>query len=220
VILHAIGGLCNRLQAILSYRAALGPIRVVWLRDAPVSYAGFEDVFEPLEGVTFAPAPVADVADFAVHKQTTVDWWRGYGELRPKRELPAGIEFVKRQLGDSYAAIHVRRTDHAPLVVRDGQHATSDGEFLEWLARSTEPVFLATDNGETQQKFRAALAPRALVVGAELGGVEAQGMDNRTRQGTLADAVLDLFVCAGAGRFMGTHYSSFSETVERLRLCR
>jgi hypothetical protein len=217
VILHAIGGLCNRLQAILSFRAVHGEVQVLWRRDPPVSNAHFLEVFVPIPGVEFVSCNAFDVEAFHVHKQAPEDWIRQYARLKPLPRLLDEIYEYGSAMHRCYAAMHIRRTDHTPLVIRDKQPVTSDIEFIRWAERQEIPVYLATDNGQTQRRMQEAIPD---VVFRALPGSSMAAIHDTHRNGTLSDAVVDLFVCAGAERFKGTHYSSFSETIERMRALR
>ena len=65
--LHAVGGLCNRLRAILSYLAAHDTLTVVWEPDEYVSHGRFSDVFGPLDGVTFVGNTFEDTCIAAIN---------------------------------------------------------------------------------------------------------------------------------------------------------
>lgn len=220
--LHAIGGMCNRLQAILSLRAVHGPLDVLWTPDTPVSGADFLDVFEPLPGVTFVHhGGHADCEAWGVHPGSPASWVDGYRGLVPVEAVHERVaETVHAGLAPSFAAMHVRRTDHVPNSTSRGEWVETDNEFVEW-AESTPglPLYLATDNGETQQTMARRL-PRRIFTAHSLPGVSTQELGDNRRNGTLADAVVDLFVCAGATHFKGSRWSSFSDTIERLRSLR
>jgi hypothetical protein len=217
--LHAIGGLCNRLQAMLSRRAAHGPISVFWEKSDTVSHAHFLDVFEPIEGIQFVNDGW-DAEAWDVAREAPRGWERAYQELAPLTGLEKRITRVQSELGD-YLAIHVRRTDHVPNTTSRGERVEALDEYVEWSRQYAGlPIYVATDNGETQQSLQAMLAKagRVTIVGACLDGNEWQANGNQHRNGSLADAVADLFVCAGATHFKGTRFSSFSDTIERLML--
>lgn len=215
-----IGGLGNRLRTILSWRAVHGPITAVWCRSDAVCHGRWEDAFEPLEGVTFE-----DGGDVHAHEYKGphdvmscgvcpglegTDWCKAYLELASAR----GLERVLSEVGylDEYAAVHARRTDHVEHARTHG-HFTTNEELLAWHCRTGNgPLYLATDCPNTRNWFRAR-QDRVLTNGAQLESVSGY----EVRPGKLADAVIDLFMCARATRFMGSWFSSFSETVEILR---
>jgi hypothetical protein len=218
VRLHAVGGLCNRLQAILSHREARGAIEVMWDRNEYVSGAWPLDVFEQIPGVTFHDnAGTWDVEDHGIAHDAHAGWRSAYRDLRPVPAVQARIDKLVADLSP-FDAIHVRRTDMMPLARRLGIDLTDDDLFLEWVyARKPRlPIYLATDNGETQRRYLSWLSG-GVHIGATFEGGERQGEADHHRNGTLADAVVDLFVCARAREFLGSGFGSFSATIEILR---
>jgi hypothetical protein len=228
--LAPIGGLCNRLRQILSYRSEHGQIEVLWANSDAVSHGAFLDVFEPLDGVTFTYAGEIDGQDVAgadivgyaqVSPGAKPGWEKGYAELRPKAHVIARVKELVAKLDPtwspeakrgppSFNAIHVRRTDHADHAPKFG-HSTSDQELLGWHRGRTRPLYLATDNPETVAFLERAAGP--LVVNRVPEKV--QGYEKRA--GTLFDAAVDLFTCVEAWDFMGCWMSSFSETISLMR---
>ena len=41
---------------------------------------------------------------------------------------------------------------------------------------------------------------------------------DKTRHTSLLDSIIDLYMCVNSEKFMGTKYSSFSETINQMRL--
>jgi hypothetical protein len=211
--LYAIGGMCNRLRAILSYRAIYGELDIVWEPDETVAYARWEDIFQPLDGVRFLTSGLWDVEDFAPAKDAPPGWERAYRDVVPTPPLMERIAEVKAWVGPTYLAVHIRRTDHVPNIQTLGMQVETLEEFGRWAQQWAElPLYLATDNRETQDRF-----PDWVVGTRFLPSSEIQGLEDHHRNGPLADAVVDLFVCAAALRFKGSASSSFSDTIEALR---
>lgn len=218
MILHPVGGLCNRLRAILSYWAhqqAKGePLDIVWDADEYVSGADWGEVFEALPNVRFGSGAF-DVESFGVCPDAPLSWVQSYRWLKPHARLTGRILSLQRMLGPGYAAIHVRRTDHSPLAMQFDRY-TKDQAFAEWL-RGLSPsrrIYVATDNAETQKRWLGFDPDRTVCAEQLFGSSETQRGDNHRRHTSLAHAVVDLFVCAGASEFMGSGLSSFSETIE------
>jgi len=214
--LHAVGGLCNRLRALLSYRALYGEIQVMWVPDSPIAMATWADVFEPLPGLEFTPYVQDDwdAEDFAPTPKAPAGWEKAYLELRPK---PAIVERVRRLLeglGPDFSAMHIRRTDHLQNFAGHQGRIASDRDYAVWANQLRLPVYLATDNGQTQRRIRDLLAV-PLHLATPLSGQVSQS--DSTRHGTLGDAVVDLLVCGRSRHFMGSYSSSFSDTIEILR---
>lgn len=223
MILHAVGGLCNRLRAIFGWRALHGgQLKVVWDADEYVSRARWADVFEPLLRVEFVEGPPWDVEAWAQPEVAPVNWDHGFvTDLRPVPAIAQRIAGIGT-MGD-LAAIHVRRTDHLPNAGLCGVHVEGLEDFVLWaenaclLTRKT--CYVATDNRETQAFLMQRLGFYGVnaISPAELVGTDAQRLTDHHRNGSLADAVVDLYVCASAMVFKGTRGSSFTDTIETMR---
>jgi hypothetical protein len=216
-----IGGLCNRVRAILSYRAVHGAIEVLWARSSSVSGGTWEDAFGPLEGVSFTDIGTGHAHDYAgegliayaqVAPEAPVGWAKGYADLIPPRAVQRRMGAVLARTGDVYYAVHARRGDHAAHAPKFG-HFTTNEELLEWVLERDDrwPWYLATDDPSTRAWFARVKRP---IVGSGLVGAVG-GYEQRA--GTLEDAAVDLFVCTDAALFKGCWMSSFSETIELLR---
>lgn len=219
-----MGGIGNRLRVILSYRALYGEIEVLWARSTGVCRGSFLDVFEPLSGVTFTDMGdglAQDLPQFAdrvgpVSSASFVappSWPLGYMQLRPRHDLMQSVHHLQEQIGGPYAAIHARHSDHDENAARFG-HVTTNEELLAWYrsAYDHSPLFLASECKKTQEWFR------ERVPGVRIGvpwPKQVHGYDERP--GTLADAVVDMWMCRDATFFRGTWISSFSETVALMR---
>lgn len=214
--IRALGGLANRLRVALSYRTAartagLPECEVVWVPDGEIAGAEFEDVFEPIAGIRW----LTEIGD----EPATTDptwicgpmWGEAYRELTLRPELRARLDEL-RALHGRTPAMHVRRSD-LPVEWRHSHDALE--QFVAWARETTGPMFLATCSGEAQEYMRAELGDRVWwqrdIARHPLEAVSGQ------RNTTLAEAALDLFVCAGAAAFRGCSTSSFSHLVTRLR---
>jgi hypothetical protein len=209
MIVETYAGLCNRLRVILSYRAKYGPIEVIWPRDPEIAGGHFLDVLEPLEGVTFRDSGPADVRTLDALGGGWEEAWR---ELRPvagdRLDVLELVRFLR-----PYAAVHVRRTDNTAYAQREGVY-TDDATFAAWIrACRSESVYVATDNLDTQIALERVVNESGKVprMWEPIAGHDAQ------RHTTLAHAVADLFLCAGAAEFRGSGGSSFSHTIATMR---
>jgi hypothetical protein len=211
--LHAVGGLCNRLRAILSVWAS-GHVEVIWDEDEYVSGAHFLDVFRPIHGLDFVSAAGGwDVEAFAPAPGAIPGWENAYRALTPADAIQ---ERLRRGPPRPYVACHIRRTDHVPNVDTHGGVIRPIEEYVRWAVFSRRPLYLATDNRETQAKVRS-MYPDTWI-GCELPeSREEQGLTDHHRNGSLADAVTDLYNCAAAAEFLGSVGSSFTDTIETLR---
>lgn len=234
LVIVAVEGLCNRLRATLSYRLVAHeqgrPLHVIWRKD-DYCPGHFLDVFLPIPGVKFFKSPPNGASLASLHAATdthpsvkaTPNEAYSYAPLTPSDALRQAIAQQLATCGQSFAAMHVRRTDLFTAVPAS-QH-TQDAEFEAW-ADSLVPrvnerraprhkdgvcIFVATDNAETQQRFLSTYGDAAKVHKR----IKPSGA---LRQTALAEAVVDLFVCAAASLgFMGSHYSSYSDAIRFLR---
>lgn len=216
--LRPVGGMFNRTQAILSYRAAHGPLLVHWTADVP----HFLEVFEPLEGVTFHEQyDHTDKFDYGIAEGAPERWRDAYAELRPIASIRERVAAFRATLG-TYLAIHVRRTDMTPLAIRIGCPPPSDEEYLAWVYRRREdisvnaPVWVATDNGESQRKFEGWLGTR-FRSGCVLDGKEVHAIDEHKVYGRIEDAIVDMWMCRHACEAMTQDFGTFSGTIRILR---
>jgi hypothetical protein len=215
MIVQAMGGLCNRLRVTLSYRALHGPIGVVWVPDGEICGARFDDVFCSLPGVTF----LSSHGQGEHHKtcdpapEAPRDWQHGYRQLQLREEYRE--RWAALRPGVPYSAIHVRRTDHARLAA---DNPTRDEEFVSFVQHAQPVVYVATDNGTTQAQYLTAVAESGRrPICASYIHTHARQDESGQRNTTLAEAALDLFMCAGADLFLGSRASSFSDAVEMLK---
>jgi GDP-fucose protein O-fucosyltransferase len=218
VIIKPEGGLANRLRVILS-RLEPG-LKVVWDPYDPI-IAGerFTDVFEPLADVEFV-----DDGPFDLETCDAVDqfkrWWLDrYDLLHPVKHVALRIEEVCARLGDSFAAMHIRRTDVPTPGSRHSwcEEFTEDAAFISWAKTFTqEKIFLATDNRTTQLEMRSTLGPR-LVWAEDITSNKIKWDQSRERATSLGAAVVDAWVAARSYAFMGTYGTSFSYLIHVLR---
>ena len=247
---RAKGGLCNKLRVVLSYREAEvvdggKHLVVVWVINDECP-ARFDELFEPLDDVTFlcsddpqldeklralgSPEGVSMKRDMRTHPAIAAlesasstgsrDQWMARREalmfllLKPKPAIAERIAQCIARCGGkgAYAAVHVRRTDHVTLW----GISTPDAEFFKFLdgkrSSGEERIYVATDNAGTQQLFSERFGADVTVTLAAIDPTA-----TALRHTTVADAVVDLFVCADARAFKGTRGSSFSDAIWLLR---
>jgi hypothetical protein len=213
--LHAIGGMCNRLRAILSRLTMYGELEVCWRTDQIVSFGHFEEIFQPIEGLTFRPDSSCAEESLHAHPDAAYGWEAIYTQLKPKDALLGRIARLKPDY--DYSAVHIRRTDNHHVLNTLGLPQTTDGEFIEWIKKAPGPLYLATDNGVTQRRMlnACALIDKEVIV-AETLLIDTGSEDKRYT--SLDTAVVDLFMCGGSSYFMGSRFSSsFTNTINILR---
>lgn len=207
MIFEALGGLSNRLRGIFSrYQPGM---KVVWKRYWDAANGHFLDVFEPIDGLTFVEDGAEEASCGAVGTDNA--WHANYRLLRPVRAVQERIDAIRASLV-VYDAMHVRRTDHLAHCNYNRLTPTHDGEFIAWAKECANPIFLATDNVDTRKVMLDAIGPRLVWQGP----MEQRAIDSE-RNTSLADAVVDMFVCVHAREFMGSAHSSFSEIIQHIR---
>ena len=240
-----MGGLCNRLRTILSYRAAYGSLEVEWL-PIQVGAGTWDEVFEPLEGVTFVtPGPWTlrhQGGPVLVHYSIMSNEWAVKSELRgqadeptwadcnPLASAPMGwqtayrdvrlVPKLREALPDRpYSAVHVRRTDHEEMAKSWGVWEGDDPMYA-WIRTDAGPRFyIATDNRHSQDRYAEAVrvCGGTALVARRIYPTLGTPADGENRATPLAHAAIDLFACVRADRFKGTPGSSFTATIELLR---
>ena len=176
--IRAEGGLCNKLRVILSYRlAAMDEGRhliVVWANGGPCP-ALWEDLFEPLDGVTvvstdspslraaLAPMSLEECAvpsEFGTHPRIagTPREAQMYSLLRPKPSILRAIEDAIARCKDGsddgrFLAMHIRRTDYTTTFGL----STPDHAFENFL----EMHLVNGSSSSSKSTARALIRPRA-----------------------------------------------------------
>ncbi len=216
MILRPIGGIGNRLRAMMS---RLEPGLVVqWPIDWECAFGKWEDVFEPIDGVTIvnlvrkSDDSFDEPCDLETCNPALTLHAHNYRKLVPV--LDVGMRIHELCRNGPFNAMHIRRTDHEHVIPLEAR--THDHEFESFHnLRNGLPVYVATDNAATQAKY---LGMDGVFVNRQVEtGAEQAGYGDHTRHTSLADSVVDLFVCAEAVRFLGTRGSSFTDTIHILR---
>lgn len=217
--LRPAGGLCNRLRVILSYRLHCKntgqKLIVEWEPDIYCP-GHFLEFFQELPGVTFVGSldRFADYDGAYPHREhNTTSMFRA---LKLKPLLRKRIDDTVQKMGD-YVAVHMRRTDQT-YSIKD----SPDEVFYEFLSRfPSNPIYVATDNERTYAQMQTKYAHRIPLPWHQLVNkgskwAEMNGLQH-ARMTSLADAIVDIWVCARARKFHPSEHSSFSDTILSLR---
>ena len=268
LLVRATFGMANQLRVLLSYREIAKRqgrgLVLIWNvhADCPGS---FRDLFEPIGDVVVVDsirelqslrpewARHACLPDDAIgtigftHPQVEGDESieaAMYAPLRPSESVASEVAERLIALGAGpFIACLVRRSDHF-ISAEHNKVRTTDFDFFDFIDRQPAewPIFLATDNRQTQLRFLERYASRVkglkpIVVQAARTRHEGEGTPlarlaradaafccdedvEQKRHTPLCDAVVELFTCVQAASFKGSYYSSFSDAIMRLRRLR
>ena len=208
IIVEPTGGLCNRLRVVFSYIGLSAKeskvLEVVWRKNRDCD-GFFLDFFEDVPGAVFVDSPSGDIFYKGCYPLGVPD----YGNLRLRPTMEKRVRERIDSIGGKYLAAHIRRTDHVELAKSKGLF-TGDEVFADFFEKNEGKIFIATDNPETQAKFKNIYKDRLFI----FSHIE-ESADHRMT--SLEDAVLDIYTCANSSEFIGTRYSSFSDFIKILR---
>jgi tetratricopeptide (TPR) repeat protein len=226
------GGLCNRLRVLASC-LSLGyfwqiPVYMRWLPAKPCN-CRFEDLYQPvcetveaeeverwlaeepsetlhIDTITLCMKVLyvkylKDEVDFAAYESKYLEIIRSL-ILQPSLQT-AVDDFIQATWKHPIVGLHVRRTDHDK-----SQYISSDERFFQTMERhlqqGVETFFLATDNGQTQAKFKQRFGDRIITYSATFN-------PNQQRQTSQQTATIDLHLLANTQKIIGSYGSSFGE---------
>ena len=204
MIVQSDSGLCNRLRVMFSYWKHCDHLEVVWRVNSKCN-GHFLDHFCQVPGIRFVDAPSGQVSYYGCHANGEPD----YTHLKPLSEVMDQVANNVGQLGASFLAVHVRRTDHVRLA-KKRRNFTADEAFFRFLDDRQENIFVACDCVATQNQFKSRYGNRMPV----LSPFE---FAKSRRKSTLRQAVVDLFTCVQAAEFLGSGWSSFSQLIQQQR---
>jgi hypothetical protein len=197
------------------------PIYVFW-RISNFCNGHFNDIFTPVPNIILTnvlPCHTISSKYNIITYYTThdVDSYASdtslYNMLEPTDVIQQRINHIKNVLGNNYVAIHVRRTDHTELA-KNNNNFTQDQAFVDFLKNyKNKNIYIATDNINSQKFFYNIFKKQIKFV----KWINNKNLKYNKRKTTLEDAVVDMFVCAGASHFMGSGYSSMTEIINKLR---
>ena len=221
--LKPIGGLCNRLRVVLSYKYEYPnkKINVYWIVNTACP-GFFLDYFEPIENFEFFKSIPKDVKILKEHiscggSKSYINSVNNeeivkciFSNLVLKQELHDKInKIIKNFYNDKFIACHVRRTDHS-IAFKKESRLTKDETFFDFLTKNNGNIYLATDNLETQKLFYEKFKDRITYI-------KFIKPSKNIRQTTIEDSIVDIYICAHANKFQGSFYSSYSGFIHRLQ---
>ena len=175
LVVRAVGGMCNRLRVVLTWRRVAEqkrqPLVVEWLQSS--GCPGDFDEFWTLpneppvhivrDAASLLAHPGLQMDDScrphpAIGEDDTPASAACYAALSPRSDLLEEAAAIAGRLG-RFVALHVRRTDHKYGAKEDDDEYEA---FVEQFGGAG--VFLATDNVETQNHFAQRLGGRMSVL--------------------------------------------------------
>ena len=211
LIVIPTGGLGNYLRVIFSYlckaREQGKSLIVYWQRTSQCNGL-YRDLFKPVKDLTVVyRRPKGKVTYKGCSPCCFTNTM--YDELQPLPKIEEQIKAKVDSFG-SYIALHIRRTDHVQLVKKKSTY-TPDSTFYNFVEQyPCHNIYLATDNALTQEQF-------VQRYGNRVKWYQPIKDSTNLRQTSLQHAVIDIFIAVHADAFKGTNYSSFSDTIDRIR---
>lgn len=216
-------GFSNRLRVIMAFKT-LQPklnkkIKVYWdNKDCD----NFLDIFQPIHNIDFVtPQSKYNYIGYESYPDILKKYGMSYSynkeidvyknlKLLPKIQNIVD-NFIRNNSLKDGISLHIRRTDHSKLAKNKGKYTTDEDfyNFIE-LFPSNTPIFLATDNLNTQLQFLDKYRGRIYVY-------KMIYPTKNLRQTSLKDSVIDIFICSKIKNFKGSGYSSFSDTIKILK---
>lgn len=224
-----IGGLCNRLRAILSIATtdpspslAEAESLILWPVNADCA-ASWNDLFLPLpfEDLTLRPCPFwhrPNIWRLRLNRLLHLPYVYSGNPLRaydtalirhitPQPALIQRIDTLSRSFTPHTIGLHIRRTDNSRAI-----SVSTDDAFIRRIdtlidADPQATFFLATDDDALRRHLVTRYAPR----------IHCQDIpaERHTLTGMQA-AVVDLWTLARTTRIIGSHWSSFSSTAAEI----
>lgn len=217
-----IGGLCNRLRAMLSVAESGRDVDVLWHANSECA-ARWEELFEPVPftGLHIKPCPLRHRPGlWRLRLNKYLHLAQVYSGL-PLREydtalvqritpLPSlmqRIDALCQGFTPHTIGLHIRRTDNQQSIAVSTDEAFRRRIDTLIAADPEATFFLATDDDDLRRELVRAYAPR----------ITCQDIpaERHTLQGMQA-AVVDLWTLARTGRIIGSHWSSFSSTAAEI----
>lgn len=232
------GGLVNHLQGITMFYQYRGKKRfqILWEKNPADCPADFAELFMPLPaGCTVVSKHVSKphflyITPPGEAKRTQLprrkvlalqdpfhqDW---YDEteffltlFHPLPHIQAKIDAVKAELGHSYIAVHLRRTDLLKAHQSGASWVGSDFDDMKavgWAKPYDLPIYVASDNEVSLNTMKEHLGDRVF-------SHSTYSNPDTLRHTSVEDAVVDLWVCFDALHFRGTNSSSFSVLIDNV----
>ena len=242
-----MAGFCNYLRVVFSFyeyaKSIDEKLTVIWLISTQCN-GYLLDYFEPIPNIVFLLEPpenivIEDIKLNVYEEKPNLIYkgWDPHPLFSPYEysSLHNGIyifkylkllpymndKIIEKQhiIGNNYISVHIRRTDHIELA-KEWSGFTTDNDFIQFIDKfENTPIYIATDNKETYNLFKQKYNNRIpFEYHKELSGWKESETWEGARHTTLEDAILDIYLCVYSTHFMGSGISSFSHTINSLRI--
>jgi hypothetical protein len=203
-----IGGLCNRLKVILSFLENNKNLNIYWEKSNDICNQHFLEIFEPNKQLNFLDEKPNEYDFYGFNGKVKNPYL--YKIFQPKPEIKLKINYYLNKLGKYFNSCHIRRTDHIEIQ-NSTKTLINDTVYINFIARSKTKVYLATDNIDTQRKFKDIFGDK-IVINEEIIDTE------NLRKSTLENAYIDLVICSLGQIFQGSSkWSTFTTTIETFK---
>lgn len=234
------GGICNRMRTIVKYWQWVKSVNsskkqnevktrlyVIWRRSEHCRQT-FPELFDDTLFCKTRDICIVSCAEHPQIEHINVDedtsFIHGVQKVTPLHEMYSlyqPIKLLKDKIQNvlpqtPFIAIHIRRTDHSQLA-KSKDRFTEDKMFHSFIEKHPDlPIFLATDNRQTQLVFKERY-PNRIFWTEDIPEIGHDGKQRRRHHNNEHAAIVDLYTCIKATFFYGSGYSSFSDTIELMR---
>ena len=226
--LYSHSGLCNRLRLISDYKYLSDvknkKIEMHWVK-SPQCSSLFSDLFNPIKNIEFVyhkyqksakkmrPRNTASSMGLFPHDKKI--YQKNHLIFKPVKRIDDFINSIKSLIGNDYISCHIRRNDIITIQNKYKKKPPTDEFFFDFIESYPDrKVLLATDNRDTQDKFKKNFGDRIMIASvASKNGSERWPV----RTTSIPQAVVDLFLCINSKEFAGTVCSSFSDFIENYK---
>jgi hypothetical protein len=211
LIVKALGGLCNKLRVTFTYhekaKSENNKLIIIWTVDQYCP-GFFLDYFEPIENITFVRDSIGLKIDISTwEKNEAFDNLSIYSKLKVLPHLENKIKNNIELLENNYVAVHIRRTDNEESIKK-----SPDSTFIKFIDENKfANLYIATDNPNTQNIFIKKYKDKIKTINLIKSRI------NTIRYTNLELAIIDLYTCINASKFLGSYYSSFTDFIVEQR---
>jgi len=130
------------------------------------------------------------------------------GKLKIKKEILTKVNyFIKKEFSKNVVGVHIRRGDFVNLKTGIGA-ISPDESFIEEMKKEIEKnknvkFFLATEDKETETKFRNIFGNKIIIYSKKT--------ENREDEGSVEEALIEMLILSRTNKILGSYGSTFTE---------